>query len=129
MSYELVPVLQVLTTTIFLPHRSTPETETYTWMEESTIENRGLVTVQLRTRYRRLIGTDGFRTEVKDRTYGADGPVLNPSESISISQHFCAETSSGVLIYFYEVSTERGEVFIMQTPIYSFDSPLPYTVH
>jgi uncharacterized protein affecting Mg2+/Co2+ transport len=129
MPYELAPVLQVSTMTIFLPHRSAPESHTYAWAEESHIRNCGLVTVQLKARHCRLIRADGLRTDVADRSYGSDGPVLHPGESVSISQNFWAETSSGVVMHSYDVSTERGEMFTVEAPACSFDSPFPRTVH
>jgi ApaG protein len=123
MPYTLAPILEIATKTVFLPHRSTPEEGAYTWAEESSLQNRGLVTVQLRARRRRLIDEGGRCSEVEDRSYGTDGPVLTPGQSVSISEHFQAEAASGVLLHCYEVATERGEVFTVQTPAYSFDSP------
>ncbi|MDR1267288.1 MAG: ApaG domain [Holosporales bacterium] len=129
MPYELAPVLEVSTKTIFLPHRSASDEEPYTWAEESYVQNRGLVTVQLRTRYRRIIDESGHCTEVEDRSYGAEGPVLAPGQGVSISERFQVEAASGVLLHRYEVSTERGDVFTVQTPAFSFDSPLPRQTH
>jgi ApaG protein len=107
----------------YLEAQSSPESSQYFWAYRIVIENKGNETVQLRSRHWRIMNALGVVTEVKGEGVVGVQPVLKPGESYEYSSGAPLNTPSGLMIGTYRMQTDGGEIFNVEIPSFSLDSP------
>ena len=107
----------------YLDDQSDPADGRYVWSYTVTIENRGVETVQLISRYWNI--TDGMGQVREVRGPGVVGaqPVIAPVESFQYTSGCPLETSSGMMRGRYLMKAASGEDFEAEIPAFLLESP------
>ena len=107
----------------YLEENSSPATSRYLWAYRVTIENQGRETVQLLSRHWMITNARGEFTEVKGPGVVGKQPLLKPGESYSYTSGAPLDTPSGMMGGSYQMESDRGELFDIEIPTFSLDSP------
>lgn len=107
----------------FLDEQSSPEDDRFVWAYHISIENNGVETVQLLTRYWRIIDSNGHVQEVRGDGVVGEQPVLYPGQSFEYTSGAPLRTPSGVMVGTYGMIGENGDSFDVGIPAFSLDSP------
>ena len=87
------------------------------------IANLGDRTVQLTHRHWRITDATGRREEVRGLGVVGEQPTLAPGETFHYASGCPLRTSSGVMVGSYRMVAEDGDVFDVDIPAFSLDSP------
>jgi ApaG protein len=109
----------------YLEDQSSPEDHEYLWAYHVRIENHGTHTVQLKSRYWRIIDGFGRIQEVRGEGVIGEQPVLEPGQNFQYTSGTPLGTSSGIMNGSYLMENETGEHFEIEVPSFSLDSYLP----
>ncbi|MGQ4274867.1 Co2+/Mg2+ efflux protein ApaG [Terrihabitans sp. B22-R8] len=120
--------IQITVTPKFLTHESAPEKAHFVWAYSIDIENHGGSTVQLLSRYWRIVDGSGRVQEVEGAGVVGEQPVLPPGESFSYTSGVPLTTPTGFMAGRYVMETEAGERFDVEVPAFSLDSSDDYRV-
>jgi ApaG protein len=107
----------------FLADQSAPDSNHFFWAYTVLIENGSRDTVQLRTRYWRIIDANGRTIEVKGAGVVGQQPILRPGEKFEYKSGTPLETPSGMMLGAYQMQTAEGEAFQVDIPLFPLDSP------
>jgi ApaG protein len=107
----------------FSPERSDPDEPRFFWIYKIEIANLGTRTVQLTHRHWRITDADGHLEEVRGAGVVGEQPTLEPGESFRYASGCPLRTPSGIMVGTYRMVTEDGEVFEVEIPAFSLDSP------
>ena len=114
----------------YLEEQSKPEEGHFVWAYHVTIENRSEQTVQLLTRYWRIVDGTGRAQEVRGPGVVGEQPVLRPGESFEYTSGTPLPTPSGFMVGSYQMTTMDGSRFDVAIPAFSLDSPhLQRSIH
>jgi ApaG protein len=114
--------IEVVVTPRFVADRSSPENSYFFWAYTIAITNNGDNTVQLKTRYWRIIDASGRRQEVRGAGVVGEEPVLKAGESFEYTSGVPLQTPSGFMVGTYGMVTASGEHFDLEIPAFSLDS-------
>ncbi len=108
---------------IWLEDHSNPGENRYVWAYQVEIKNLGGEPVQLRSRH--WIITDGKGNVEHVRGPGVVGkqPRIEPGELFEYTSGSTLKTPSGFMGGTYRMNTDLGEVFDIEIPTFSLDSP------
>jgi len=115
--------IEVTVTPRFLPDRSAPDRNYYFWAYTIGITNHGPDVVQLRTRHWRITDASGHLQEVRGAGVVGEEPVLPPGSSYEYTSGVPLPTSSGFMTGSYGMTTDDGESFDIEIPLFSLDTP------
>lgn len=107
----------------FLPEHSEPEDDHYVWAYTIQLENLGGEPVQLINRYWNITDAQGLVQEVEGPGVVGEQPVLQPGAGFRYTSGTSLHTPSGIMHGKYEMITPNGEVFHIDIPAFSLDSP------
>jgi ApaG protein len=107
----------------FMEDQSEPDSRHFVWAYHIRIENHGRETVQLLTRYWRIVDSLGQVREVRGEGVVGKQPVLKPGEAFEYASGAPLTTPSGMMAGSYQMQTEGGERFDIVVPAFSLDSP------
>ncbi|MFZ5672072.1 MAG: Co2+/Mg2+ efflux protein ApaG [Pseudomonadota bacterium] len=107
----------------YLQSQSRPDDDHFVWAYTITIENRGLEIVTLRSRHWQITDDRGGREEVKGEGVVGEQPTLAPGESFEYTSGVPLATPSGIMVGTYQMETSGGELFDVEIPAFSLDSP------
>lgn len=107
----------------YLAEHSDPDGRHYVWAYTIQIENLGSETVQLINRYWKITDGMGGVQEVRGPGVVGEHPVLEPGESYQYTSGAALSTPSGIMAGNYEMRTDAGDVFLIDIPAFSLDSP------
>lgn len=107
----------------YLASQSKPEDGHYVWAYTITVENHSPETVTLRTRYWRITDATGKVQEVRGAGVVGEQPTLKPGGSFQYTSGCPLKTSSGFMAGAYQMQSELGELFNVDIPAFSLDSP------
>jgi ApaG protein len=108
---------------VYLDDRSAPDDSHFVWSYQVTIENLGQETVQLRSRHWRITDARGELHEVRGPGVIGEQPVLEPGDVYDYTSGTPLATPSGIMTGTYQMENERGEMFNIEIPAFSLDSP------
>ena len=115
---------------LYLEDQSSPEDDYFVWAYTIAIENTGSEVVQLKTRYWRITDANGHVEEVRGAGVVGEQPVLEPGECFEYTSGTPLATPSGIMDGSYQMVTNDGELFNVEIPAFSLDSPYArYSVH
>lgn len=103
--------------------RSAPDSDAYFWTYTILIRNAGGETVQLVERQWDIVDAHGKRFEVKGPGVVGEQPILAPGESFRYTSGVPLATPSGMMSGSYRMRGEGGEMFDVEIPAFSLDSP------
>ena len=107
----------------YLESQSKPDEGHFVWAYTITMENHGRDTVTLRTRYWKITDAAGHVQEVRGAGVVGEQPTLKPGDSFSYTSGCPLKTSSGFMVGAYQMQTSGGELFNVDIPAFSLDSP------
>ena len=109
----------------YLQDRSRPDDSYFVWAYTVTIVNNGQRTVTLKTRYWKIIDSQGRVQEVRGEGVVGEQPTLQPGMSFRYTSGAPLPTSSGFMSGAYQMETEDGIPIKVDIPAFSLDSPGP----
>ena len=107
----------------FVEDQSSPEENYFFWAYSVEIENQSEETVQLESRHWQITDGLGKLEEVHGPGVVGKTPVLEPGASFSYTSGCPLETSSGIMVGSYQMVSAEGELFNIEIPAFSLDSP------
>lgn len=107
----------------YLADKSSPTDRRYVWAYHVRIENHGDSTVQLRSRFWRIIDDQGRTREVRGPGVIDQQPVLAPGQHFEYASGTPLQTPSGIMVGTYQMESATGETFDVEIPAFSLDSP------
>ncbi len=108
---------------VYLEDQSAPTDSHFVWAYQVKIENLGKETVQLRSRHWRITDARGELHEVRGPGVIGEQPVLEPGDVYEYTSGTPLATPSGIMMGEYQMENERGEMFDIEIPAFSLDSP------
>lgn len=107
----------------FLPAESDPDEARYIWAYHVSIANNGIETVRLRKRHWCITDANGTRHEVDGQGVVGEQPLLEPGNVFEYTSGTPLRTASGIMSGSYSMEATTGEVFEVEIPAFSLDSP------
>ncbi|MEX6633058.1 Co2+/Mg2+ efflux protein ApaG [Hyphococcus lacteus] len=107
----------------YLDDQSDPEEPRYVWAYTIRINNESEQSIQLRTRYWRITDSRGVTDIVAGDGVVGEQPVIRPGEGFEYTSGAPLTTPSGMMVGAYGMETTDGEVFDVDIPAFSLDSP------
>lgn len=107
----------------FVAEQSNPEEDCWVFGYSVVVENAGTETVQLKSRYWRIVDGYGRKIEVRGEGVVGKQPVLAPGERYKYTSGTPLKTSSGIMSGTYQMETAEGRWFDVQIPAFSLDAP------
>jgi ApaG protein len=115
--------IRVTVTPQHRPDQTDPAKSQYVWAYHVLIENKGDVTVQLRSRHWKITDAHGRQQEVKGPGVVGETPRLQPGEAFEYRSGTSLSTPSGFMGGTYQMVSETGENFDIEIPTFSLDTP------
>jgi ApaG protein len=115
--------IQVAVEPRYLEDQSQTAEGQYFWAYTIEITNHGDETVQLRSRYWRILDGHGRLQEVRGPGVVGEQPILNPGDTFRYTSGCPLETPDGMMSGSYQMVTLGGESFDVDIPAFSLDSP------
>ncbi len=107
----------------FLAEQSDPVSDQYVWLYTINIENGGTEAVQLLNRHWIITNAVGHVEEVQGPGVIGEQPVLQPGDSFQYTSGCPLRTPSGMMVGTYEMVGPGDELFDIDIPAFSLDSP------
>lgn len=115
--------IQVTALPEFLAERSNADEDQFFWVYTIEIANMGDIAVQLTGRHWHITDANGHVEEVKGAGVVGEQPVLQPGESYRYTSGCPLTTPSGIMMGHYRMIDENNDVFNIEIPAFSLDSP------
>ena len=108
----------------FLAQESDPDESRFVWAYTIEIVNCSTETVQLISRYWRIMDENGLTQEVRGAGVVGQQPVLEPGESFRYTSACPLAAPSGVMVGTYSMQrVGNGDAFDIAVPAFPLDSP------
>lgn len=107
----------------FDQERSHPAENAYFWLYTVEISNEGQMPVQLRSRHWRITDSEGTTDEVVGEGVVGQTPLLRPGETFKYTSGCPLRAPSGMMFGTYQMADAGGEIFDVEIPAFSLDSP------
>ena len=107
----------------YLESQSRPDENHFVWAYTVTIENKGSEIVTFRSRSWKITDARGRTQEVKGPGVVGEQPTLKPGQSFEYTSGAPLGTPSGFMVGAYQMQTAAGEMFNVEIPAFSLDSP------
>ncbi|MGE0408517.1 MAG: Co2+/Mg2+ efflux protein ApaG [Amphiplicatus sp.] len=107
----------------YLESQSDPDDGRFVWAYTVRIDNNSGEIVRLRTRYWRITDAKGLTEEVRGDGVVGEQPVIRPGEGYEYTSGAPLQTPSGMMVGRYGMETAGGEIFEVDIPAFSLDSP------
>tara|TARA_B100001971_G_C17872191_1_gene373802 strand:+ start:130 stop:543 length:414 start_codon:yes stop_codon:yes gene_type:complete len=107
----------------FMEQESTPEASIYVWGYKVMIHNRRAKSVKLQSRYWKITDGLGQTQEVHGEGVIGKQPQISPGQKFEYTSGAPLPTPSGIMYGHYTVIEETGDIFDINIPAFSLDSP------
>ena len=108
---------------VFIEEQSEPDDSVYFWAYTVEIENQSDVTIQLRSRFWSITDAHGQVREIRGSGVIGQEPVIPPGKRFTYTSGAPLTTPSGFMVGSYQMEYETGEMFNVDIPAFSLDSP------
>ncbi len=115
--------IQVTVRPQYLPDQSDPAKSQFVWAYQVRIENKGDVSVQLRSRHWKITDALGRSQDVRGPGVVGKTPMLRSGDVFEYTSHTPLSTPSGFMGGTYQMVSESGENFDIEIPTFSLDTP------
>ncbi|MGO6670599.1 Co2+/Mg2+ efflux protein ApaG [Rhizobium ruizarguesonis] len=115
--------IEVVVEPFYLEEQSDPEDDRYVWGYRIVISNNSGIAVRLVNRYWNITDQNGQVDEVTGPGVVGEQPRLSPGDSYEYSSGCPLDTPSGLMFGHYQMETDDGEMFDVDIPAFSLDSP------
>jgi len=89
-----------------------------------TIENLGIKSVKLKSRYWEIIDSNGKKQEVEGKGVIGKQPTIKPGGKFTYTSGTPLNATSGIMKGNYKMQLDDGEEFLAKIPSFSLDLPL-----
>ena len=107
----------------YIDERSSPDEGYFFWAYTIEITNLGEETVQLRSRFWRIVDGEGKSQEVRGVGVVGEQPIIAPGQTYRYTSGAPLKTPSGFMEGSYQMEDEGGKLFDVKIPAFSLDSP------
>ncbi|MDX2112141.1 MAG: Co2+/Mg2+ efflux protein ApaG [Alphaproteobacteria bacterium] len=108
---------------MYLAEQSNPAEFHYVWAYTIQIENLGQDKVQLLNRHWRITDGHGALQEVRGPGVVGEQPLLEPGDHFQYTSGVALKTNSGIMTGTYEMINDQDQIFLVEIPAFSLDSP------
>ena len=115
--------IRVTVEPVWLEDQSSPAENRFVWAYQVRIENLGHETVQLRSRHWRITDARGSVEDIRGPGVVGKQPVIEPGDAFEYTSGAPLATPSGFMGGTYRMTSAAGEVFDIEIPTFSLDSP------
>ncbi|MDI7862262.1 Co2+/Mg2+ efflux protein ApaG [Rhizobiaceae bacterium n13] len=115
--------IEVTVEPYYLEEQSDPDDDRYVWGYRIVIANRSSIAVKLINRYWHITDQNGQVDEVSGAGVVGEQPRLNPGDTYEYSSGCPLDTPSGMMFGRYQMESDDGEMFEVDIPAFSLDSP------
>ncbi|OWV96131.1 Co2+/Mg2+ efflux protein ApaG [Rhizobium sp. R72] len=115
--------IEVVVEPFYLEEQSDPDDDRYVWGYKIVISNNSDKTVRLMNRYWNITDQNGIVDEVTGAGVVGEQPRLAPGDTYEYSSGCPLDTPSGLMFGHYQMETDEGELFNVEIPAFSLDSP------
>ncbi|MBY3210069.1 Co2+/Mg2+ efflux protein ApaG [Rhizobium laguerreae] len=115
--------IEVVVEPFYLEEQSDPEDDRYVWGYRIVISNKSGIAVRLVNRYWNITDQNGQVDEVTGPGVVGEQPRLSPGDTYEYSSGCPLDTPSGLMFGHYQMETDEGEMFDVDIPAFSLDSP------
>ena len=115
--------IKVTVMPVYIDERSDPENSHYFWAYRVIIENRSSETVQLISRYWKIVDADGHVEEVNGEGVVGLQPAIKSGGNFAYTSGCPLSCSSGIMEGYYTMIDENGASFDVQIPAFPLDLP------
>ena len=123
-AYECVTRdIRVSVEPLFIEEESDPDEGHFLWSYSVTIENKGMETVQLLSRYWHITDEFGRVQEVHGPGVVGAQPVIEPGQRFEYMSGCPLPTPSGAMAGRYQMRSTAGEDFEVEIPGFLLESP------
>ena len=115
--------IEVVVEPFYLEEQSDPDDDRYVWGYRVVISNNSGIAVRLVNRYWNITDQNGQIDEVSGPGVVGEQPRLSPGDTYEYSSGCPLDTPSGLMFGHYQMETDEGEMFDVDIPAFSLDSP------
>jgi len=115
--------IEVVVEPFYLEEQSDPDDDRYVWGYRVVIANNSDIAVRLINRYWNITDQNGQIDEVSGPGVVGEQPRLQPGDTYEYSSGCPLDTPSGLMFGHYQMETDGGELFDVDIPAFSLDSP------
>ncbi|MBB3311796.1 ApaG protein [Rhizobium sp. BK196] len=115
--------IEVVVEPFYLEEQSDPDDDRYVWGYRVVIANNSDIAVRLVNRYWNITDQNGQIDEVSGPGVVGEQPRLQPGDTYEYSSGCPLDTPSGLMFGHYQMETDEGEMFDVEIPAFSLDSP------
>ncbi|PDS41120.1 Co2+/Mg2+ efflux protein ApaG [Rhizobium anhuiense] len=115
--------IEVVVEPFYLEEQSDPEDDRYVWGYRIVISNNSGIAVRLVNRCWNITDQNGLVDEVTGPGVVGEQPRLSPGDTYEYSSGCPLDTPSGLMFGHYQMETDEGEMFDVEIPAFSLDSP------
>ncbi|QFY62294.1 Co2+/Mg2+ efflux protein ApaG [Rhizobium grahamii] len=115
--------IEVVVEPFYLEEQSDPDDDRYVWGYRIVISNNSDKAVRLVNRYWNITDQNGIVDEVTGAGVVGEQPKLSPGDTYEYSSGCPLDTPSGLMFGHYQMETDEGELFDVEIPAFSLDSP------
>jgi len=115
--------IRVTVMPVYIDERSSPAEGRWFWAYRVQIANKGRRTVQLLSRYWRIVDAHGRAEEVRGAGVVGEQPIIRPGDSFEYTSGCPLTTPSGFMSGRYTMVDETGDRFEVDIPGFALDLP------
>ena len=115
--------IEVVVEPFYLEEQSDPDDDRYVWGYRIVISNNSELSVKLVNRYWNITDQNGVVDEVTGPGVVGEQPRLEPGDTYEYSSGCPLDMPSGLMFGHYQMETDEGELFDVEIPAFSLDSP------
>lgn len=108
---------------VYIDERSDPENGQHFWAYRVIIENRSQETIQLLSRYWKIIDGEGHVDEVEGEGVVGVQPVIKPGTDFTYTSGCPLNSTSGIMQGHYVVSLQDNSLRKVEIPAFPLDLP------
>jgi ApaG protein len=108
---------------VFLESQSNPDDNHFLWAYHVRIENMTDEPIHLRSRYWRITDAFGRIQEIRGGGVAGEQPLINPGDVFEYTSGTPLSTPSGIMVGQYQMENSSGQIFSVDIPAFSLDSP------
>ena len=115
--------IEVVVEPFYLEEQSDPDDDRYVWGSRVVISSNSDIAVRPLTGYWNTRAQNGQIDEVSGPGVVGEQPRLQPGDTYEYSSGCPLDTPSGLMFGHYQMETDEGEMFDVEIPAFSLDSP------
>ena len=123
-SYErLVHGVQITVVPIFVDHESDPNENFFLWAYQVRVENKSQQPFRIVDRHWTVVDLQGNQKIITSTDTSETDTLLQPGDAVEHTNVIPLSTNAGIMSGRYACKGDSGDIFEIETPTFSLDSP------